>query len=152
MEPENESPDPADETNVSDDRPKGFQWNLGGWFGSTLGSSVWMLVTPFFLNWPASGVVAGVVATLFIWSYSSLAWGFRARYSAFAGIIGLLCVTVVANLGFLIFAHIQTLPLDTGTDAIATNYGFYYGSLLILVISMIFLFWTIENRSRKKDA
>ena len=56
--------------------PGKFQWNAGGWFGASLGSSAWMLVTSCFLvahNQPlvatiaASGFLAIFFASLVLW-------------------------------------------------------------------------------------
>ncbi|MGJ8723895.1 MAG: hypothetical protein ACSHYB_05005 [Roseibacillus sp.] len=150
MELENEeSTIPPKESSPNQETPKGFQWNLVGWFGASLGASLWMIATPFFLSWPASGVFAGIVGTLVIWSFSSIVWAFREKISAFKGIVGLLCFTVLSNLGFLLFAHTNKLPLDTAADAIETNYGLYYGALLALVVSLLILFWIKENRAAK---
>lgn len=127
-----------------------FNWNLVGWFGASLGAALWMIATPFFLNWPTKGVFAGIVGTLLIWSYSSLAWGLRAKIPPFRGWVGLLASTVLANLGFLLFAHAHNLPLDEASDAIETNYGLYYGALLALFISLLVYFWFKENRSEPR--
>ena len=107
-----------------------LEWNLIGWYASSLGAACWMNITPFFLNWPTKGVWAGLVGTLAIWSFASLAWSFRAKISAFAGIIYLIGVTVLSNLGFLLFAHANKLPLAEASESIEVNYGFYYACLL----------------------
>ena len=151
MDQESNSTDAPLESNPEKNAPKGFQWNLGGWLGASLGASLWMLATPFFLSWPTSGVLAGIVGTLFILSFSAITWGFREKISAFKGIVALLCVTVLANLGFLLFANIKKLPLDTAADTIETNYGLYYGLLLTLVVGLMILFWLIESRASKRD-
>ena len=81
--------------------PGKFQWNAGRWFGSTLGSSAWMLVASCFLiahNQPwiatiaASGFLANLIASLVLWNH-------RDRVSPFPALM--------AILGFMAF----TLPL-----------------------------------------
>lgn len=124
-----------------------LQWNLLAWFGASFGSSVWMMLTPFLLEWPAKGVFAGVVGTLLIWSYASLVWGLRSRISAFKGIVGLLCLTVLANLGFLLFAHANGLSLEESSQRIETDYRLYYGALLFLFLFLLILFWLKERRN-----
>lgn len=126
-----------------------LQWNLVSWFGSSLGATIWMIATPFFLNWPANGVFAGVVGTLTVWSFASVAWALRARISPFRGFIGILFATVLANLSFILFAHANKLPLDTASEAIETNYGLYYSTLLMLFLSLLFFFWFRENKSEE---
>lgn len=131
------------------EKPKGFQWNLIGWFGASLGAVCWMMITPVFFNWPTSGVWSGIVGTLAIWSFASIAWAFREKISAFAGIISLIGVTVLSNLGFLLFAHINKLPLDETSNRVETNYVPYYGTLLILFVSLLYFFWMKENQQSK---
>lgn len=54
-----------------------FQWNRGGWFGSLLGSSAWMLVTsifllfysqPFLAALPLGGFAVVTFASYVLWS------------------------------------------------------------------------------------
>lgn len=108
-----------------------------------------MITTPLFLSWPARGVFAGIVGTLLVWSFSSIAWGYRARISAFSGLSGLLCITVLSNLGFLLFAHVNKLPLESASESIQSNYIPYYTALLILFVSALYYFWAKENSSSK---
>ena len=128
-------------------KSRGFQWNLVGWFASSLGASAWMLITPFFLSWPVKGVFAGIVGTLLIRSFSAIAWGCRNRVSAFKSIVGLLSFTVLSNLGFLLFAHVNELPLKRASQVIETHYGLYYSSLLALFLSLLVLFWVREHQT-----
>lgn len=122
-----------------------LKWNLVGWFGASVGATAWMIITPIFLTWPTSGVFAGLVGTLLIWSFSSVAWALRARISAFRGLVGLLCITVLANLSFLLFAHLSELPLTEEVEEVASNYGLYYIVLLVLFLSLLIFFWLREN-------
>lgn len=149
MEQKRESVADSTEQEINEHKPSALQWNLLGWYGSSFGATAWMMVTPFFLSWPTKGVFAGIVGTLVVWSFASIAWGLRARVSALKGIFGLLTVTVLANLGFLLFAHANELPLDSAANAIETNYVLYYLALLILVISLMLLFWLKEKRAEK---
>lgn len=56
--------------------PRRFQWNAGGWFGPSIGSSAWMVVTAYFLAsqqqpalalLPASGFVILQIAAVMLW-------------------------------------------------------------------------------------
>ena len=124
-----------------------FQWNLVGWFSSSLGAALWLMLTPFFLSWPAKGVFAGIVATLLVWSFSAIAWAFREKFSAFQGIVGLLCTTVLASFGFLLFAHAHELPLNEGVSNLESNYGTYYATVLLAFLSLTLYFWIKEFKS-----
>ena len=126
---------------------KSLQWNLGGWYIASVGAVLWMIATPFLLSWPTSGVVAGIVGTLVIWSFSSLTWGLRKKIPAFQAIIGLLVTTIISNAGFLLFAQVNKLPLDGAADAIEGDYGLYYGLLLTLIVFAMILFWLKEGRA-----
>ena len=57
--------------------PGKFQWNTGGWFGSSLGSSAWMIVTSCFLftndqplvaTVPVGGFLLILIASLVLWN------------------------------------------------------------------------------------
>lgn len=138
----------SQKSNGTDSQPSKLQWNLIGWYGSSLGATVWMILTPYLLNWPVEGVVAGVVGTLIVWSYSAIAWGMRAQLSAFRGLIGLLSFTVLSNLAFLLFAHVNNLPLDEASNAIETNYSAYYTALFLLFVSLLTFFWLKEKQAQ----
>ena len=50
--------------------PGRFQWNVGGWFGASLGGSAWMIVTAGFLlfhDQPALAWFRPSVLQLFCW-------------------------------------------------------------------------------------
>lgn len=79
--------------------PGKFQWNAGGWFGSSLGSSAWMLVTSYFLvvhnqTFVAAIAVSGFLAILFA---SLVLWKRRDRvypFHALLAILGLMAFTI----------------------------------------------------------
>jgi hypothetical protein len=67
--------------------PGRFQWSAGGWFGSSLGSSAWTLVTSYFLvvhHQPflaaiaASGFLAILIASLVLWTLREQVFPFTA--------------------------------------------------------------------------
>ena len=106
-----------------------------------------MILTPYFLSWPLEGVVAGIIGTLLVWSYASIAWGIRRQLSVFRGLIGLLSFTVLSNLAFLLFAQANNLPLNEAAVAIETSYTAYYAALVVLFVSLVVFFWLKEKQS-----
>ena len=79
--------------------PRRFQWNAGGWIGSSLGGSAWMIVTAGFLVFhnqqslvlfPAVGFVIVLVA-------SQLLWARRDRIYPFTAMMALLGLLAIAT-------------------------------------------------------
>ena len=78
--------------------PGHFQWNAGGWFGSSLGGSAWMIVTSCFLalhDQPTLAMVPAVGFAIVLFA-SLLLWARRNRIYPFPAIMGLLGLLVVA--------------------------------------------------------
>ena len=78
--------------------PGRFQWNAGGWFGSSLGGSAWMIVTSCFLvfhNQPTLALVpaGGFAIVLFA---SLLLWTRRDRFYPFPALMALLGLLAIA--------------------------------------------------------
>jgi hypothetical protein len=79
--------------------PGKFQWNAGGWFGSSLGGSAWMLVTSCFLfahNQPLVAMIP-IVGFIVILFASIVLWSRRDRvfpFSALMAILGLMAFTI----------------------------------------------------------
>jgi len=79
--------------------PGHFQWNAGGWFGSSLGSSAWMIVASCFLALhdqptlamvPAVGFAIVLLASLLLWARRNRIYPFPAMM----GLLGLLAVAI----------------------------------------------------------
>lgn len=76
--------------------PGAFQWNWGGWFGSQLGGSLWLLGGALFIRdapgvtgvWAAAFVAVNVVGTTL--------WRRRDRIAPFPAILALLIICFVA--------------------------------------------------------
>ena len=76
-----------------------FQWNAGGWFGSSFGSSAWMLVVTYYLVANSQSTVAMVPAIgfLVIMIAALLLWSRRDRiypYAAMMTILGLMAFVI----------------------------------------------------------
>lgn len=77
--------------------PGHFQWNAGAWFGSSLGSSAWMLVTACFLLINGQMILASIPTTGFalVLIGSALLWSRRHSiypFSALMTLLGLLAI------------------------------------------------------------
>jgi hypothetical protein len=76
-----------------------FQWNASGWFGASLGSSAWMIVTACFLvahNQPTLAMVP-TVAFIIVLFATFLLWARRDRiypFSALMVLLGLLAIAI----------------------------------------------------------
>jgi hypothetical protein len=126
-----------------------MQWNLGGWLGAQLGSTVWILVAGI-LSFRADASTALTVIALFIAAniIGFAIWRRRGRMSAYTGIQILLPIVGVAGLATVyvlensgIYESIQV----GGTVSARSTYG-----LIILVVAVLMLnFWFQFGRERR---
>ena len=84
--------------------PRRFQWNAGGWFGASLGSSAWMVVTscfvavhdqPLLAFIPAVGFTIVLIASLTLWARRNHIYPF----TAMMWLLGLIAIVMP------LFAH-----------------------------------------------
>ena len=78
--------------------PGRFQWNAGGWFGSSLGGSAWMIVTSCFLvfhNQPTLALLPAIGFAIVLFA-SLLLWARRDRIYPFHGLMALLGLLAIA--------------------------------------------------------
>ncbi len=75
-----------------------FQWNAGAWFGSSIGSSAWMLVTSCFLLVNGQAFLASLPATIFalILLGSTILWSRRDSIFPFSALMTLLALIAVS--------------------------------------------------------
>ena len=78
--------------------PRRFQWNAAGWFGSSLGSSAWMLISSCFLAYhnQVGLVLVPVLAFVVVVAASIWLWGRRDRYYPFTAMMVLLGLIAIA--------------------------------------------------------
>ena len=79
--------------------PRRFQWNAGGWFGASLGSSAWMVVTscfeavhdqPLLALIPAVGFTIVLIASLTLWARRNHIYPF----TAMMWLLGLIAIVI----------------------------------------------------------
>jgi hypothetical protein len=120
-----------------------MQWNLGGWLGAQLGSTVWILVAGILSLW-ADITTAVVVIGLFVLAnvIGMVIWRRRDRLSAYAGIQILLPIVGAVGLAATyvlersnIFESIQV----GGTVSARSTYG-----IIILVVGALMLMFYFQ--------
>jgi ABC-type phosphate transport system permease subunit len=100
------------ETNGPVPNPGRFRWNRGGWFGSQLGGTAWMLVGAVVLV-PHAPEVAGVWLACFAVANAigSGMWWHRDRLRPYPALQALLLVCGVAGLVALVALHVLRFGL-----------------------------------------
>lgn len=128
-------------------RPGGMRWNYGGWFGSQLGGSCWMLVAGV-LAIPADRTAA--VAVLGLFALANLAglliWRRRDSLSPYKGLQLLIPILGLTGIGAVyvldragIFEAIQVGASVTAAET--------YAILIIVVAALMIMFWWQNRRN-----
>jgi hypothetical protein len=120
--------------------PGKFQWNAGGWFGATLGSSAWMLVTSSILiahhqPWIASIAASGFLANLVV---SLVLWNFRDRVSPFPALM-----TILGFMAFtlpLVWLIVQTYASPESKNAMNWPVS-RWSTVFVLILVPALMFW-----------
>lgn len=122
--------------------PGRFQWNAGGFFGSSLGSSAWMVITSCFLVFhnqptlalvPAVGFVIVLFTSLILWSRRGCIYPF----TALMALQQLLVITIplvwiaVSTYGSL--AALASMNWPTST----------WATVLVAAIAPMLMFWLL---------
>lgn len=120
-----------------------MQWNIGGWLGAQVGSTVWILVAGILSLWVDVNT-AIVVISLFVLAnvVGMLIWKRRDKMSAYAGIQILLPIVGTAGLATVyvlersnIYESIQV----GGTVSARSTYG-----IIILVVAVLMLMFYFQ--------
>lgn len=94
--------------------PHRFAWSSGGWFGSTLGTTLWMVLAGF--SWLGASLVAGLVpvgAALLVCLWAWKAWQGRADRDPLRALLTLVVLGFLAALAS-IAAALAAGVLTTG--------------------------------------
>ena len=122
-------------------------WNAGAWFGTTLGSTLWLLIAAGVLT-PQSGAIAAKVLACFVVpnAYAAFLWRRRAERSFFAaargfvllvGLCSFVAVYLVDRAGLW-----QTLSIPPSS---APGVATMYSSIAIVVGSLWVMFHVMER-------
>lgn len=129
--------------------PGRFQWNTGGWFGTQLGSVVWLLIA-------ASTVLperleAGVVALscfLVPNTFGLILYLNRRRVAPYPAIQWLICVIGAVSVIFVVYLNRSGLVQEIDPRLSYGQWGFYL--LPALFGGMMGLFHVLERNAVKR--
>lgn len=135
--------------------PGRFQWNAGAWFGSSLGSSAWMLVTACFLLINGQAILASITATgyVLILSVSVLLWARRQSIHPFSALMTLLGLLAIA------FPAVWFVVQSCGSQSVLAAMNWpqsRWTTILVLAIVPVHMVWFLIlerlGTLRKTDA
>lgn len=125
-----------------------MQWNLGGWLGAQLGSTIWILVAGMVSLWSDVRTALVVIALFVLANLCGMViWRRRQMLSAYAGVqillpivgvIGLAAVYALERSG--IYESIQV----GGTVSARSTYG-----IIILVVAALMLMFYFQFGRRR---
>lgn len=128
-------------------RPSGFQWDFGGWFGSQLGSTLWMLLAGSILlaRVPlAASVVIGIFLLVNALEFSL--WQARARLSAHRGVQAQLWISGLGSIACLFalgrLGGFEALP--GGGPASDVKWSL---AVLAFTVLLSLVFWRRQRRA-----
>lgn len=128
-----------------------FQWNAGGWFGSVVGTTLWMLVVAGFLianrQWLA---VVPIGCFVIINSIAWVLWSRRGQRDPFSSLMILLASVGVAVPIALATIASGTPPLPTQMNWTSSALGIV--AVVLLVPAMMAWFYILERRARQSLA
>ena len=125
-----------------------MQWNLGGWLGAQLGSTVWMLVAGI-LSFRVDVNTAIVVIAFFALAnvIGMAIWRRREKLSAYAGIQILLPIVGVVGLAAVYVLERSSIyeSIQVGGTVSARS---TYGVIILVVAALMFMFYFQFGRKR----
>lgn len=128
--------------------PNQMQWNLGGWLGAQLGSTVWILVAGVLSLWVDVKTALVVMALFTVANVIGIAiWRHRDELSAYAGIQTLLPVVAVVGLATVYVldrAGIYEAIQVGGTVSARSTYAV----IILVVAALMFMFYFQFGRKR----
>jgi len=125
-----------------------FSWNGGGWFGSQLGCTLWLLILGIVLFWRDA-----VAASICVSSFVILnAWGFhlwrrRKQLSAYAGLQRFLLATSVVIALVVAVVNLRGVSEPPTPGAMVSTHLPYAG---VAVAPALMLFFFLQERSFKR--
>ena len=122
--------------------PRRFQWNAGGWFGSSFGGSAWILVTAGFLVFHDELALAMVLACLFamVTAASVFLWRRRDQVYPFGAYMVYLCL-----LALVIPSAWLVITFNASADALAAMDWPVSNGTLFFVVSLapVLMIWFV---------
>ena len=132
--------------------PGHFQWNAGGWFGSLIGCTCWMLLGAMFLGmkdglvgWTWAGCFAvGMATGIGLWSA-------RDRLLPYPAMQTLLLVLLACSFTAFLVADLRNLLVPLAQGAMQ-NPRFVYISLLVFPSMMLRFYFYERIAQQQKQA
>ena len=125
-----------------------LEWNAGGWFGTQLGGTLWILVAAVLVSArdPQTGMIVGAV---FVAPnvVGSILWSRRARASCYSAIQTLLSVMGVASLlaVYVLERSSEWMTIQRGGTVGA---GSTYALIVAVTLGLMLLFYVRFGRQR----
>lgn len=127
-----------------------FVWNAGGWFGTQVGGTLWLLILGFVLA-PKDALAgcAGVASFFALNAWGLYLWHCRARLSAYGGLQRFLIVAsvVIALVVWVVNTRGLFVP-STPDDWRSTYLPYWVIAVAPAVMLLFFLFERIATRAR----
>jgi hypothetical protein len=134
--------------NEQDNARSAFTWNGGGWFGSQLGCTLWLLILGIVLSW-RDVVAASVCASSFVIlnAWGLYLWHRREQLSAYAGLQRFLLATSVVIAAVVAVVNLRGVSEPPTPGAMVSTY-LPYG--VIVVAPALMLFFFLQERSARR--
>ncbi len=125
-----------------------MQWNIGGWIGAQVGSTIWILVAGMLSLWVDVNTALLVIALFILGNLAGVAiWRRRETLSAYAGIQILLPIVGVAGLAAIYALDRRTIyeSIQVG-GTLSAQYS--YGMIILVVAALMVMFYFQFGRNR----
>jgi hypothetical protein len=131
--------------------PTAFSWNAGGWFGSQVGCTAWLLILGVVLlskDWLAAWVCVGGFVVLNAWGL--YLWRSREHLTAYAGLQRFLLATSVIIALVVVAVNGRGVSEAPAPGALVSTYLPYW-TIAVAPALMLLFFWQERQvkRSRK---
>jgi hypothetical protein len=129
-------------------RPFAFAWNAGGWFGTQIGCTLWLLILGFVLLSKDSLVAWLCVASFLVLNAWGLyLWRSRERLTAYAGLQRFLLMASVIIAVVVVVVNDRGLSEPPAPGALVSTYLPYWVVLAAPALMLLF-FWR-ERRAKR---
>ncbi len=128
-----------------------FQWNVGGWFGGQVGSTLWLLILGVLLCFRGH-VVAGLVALGCFAAanlFGTVLWTLRHRVAPFPAIECLLGVIFLFTIVALVAMDVLGVMQEIDPRMASSAWGLYW--VLAVFPGLMLMMYLMERANRKKD-
>ena len=125
-----------------------IQWNLSGWLGAQLGSTVWILVAGILSLWVDVNTAIVVIALFVVANVIGMViWRSRNRLSAYAGVQILLPIIGAVGLAAVYALERSSIyeSIQVGGTVSARS---TYGVIILVVAALMLVFYFQFGRKR----